>query len=128
MIPKALYTAWSVVFVKDDEGRGFIDDRNLARAFKNLSGFGPLGPPDGSENAFRASRSGEGQVSTIQPGGPLGAAGSIDSCALEEFEWHIVVGFHLDGQTHGSFFDDPDNPGAAVEQVVFIFGKGFESE
>lgn len=124
LVPEALYTAWSVVFAEDDQGRGFIDDRDLGVAFQNLDGFGPLGPSDGSENAFRASESGEGQVATIQPGGPLGASGTIDACALEEFEWHVVVGFHLDGQTHGSHFDDPNNPGAAVEQAAFVFRNG----
>lgn len=128
LVPKALYTAWSVVFAEDDDGQGFIDDRDLGVAFQNLAGFGPLGPPDGSENTFRASGGGEGQSTTIQPGGPLGAAGTIEDCALEEFEWHVVVGFHLDGETHGSQFDDPESPGAAVEQAAFVFENGTESE
>jgi hypothetical protein len=124
LVSKGLYTAWSVVFAEDENGRGFIDDRDLSVAIQNLDGFGPLGPSDGSENAFRASRSGEGQVTTIQPGGPLGVSGSIDSCALDESEWHVIVGLHLDGQTHGSHFDDPDNPGASVEQAGFVFTNG----
>lgn len=128
LVPKGLYTAWSVVFAEDEHGRGFIDDRNLGVAVQNLAGYGPLGSADGSENAFRASRSGEGQVTTIQPGGPLGVSGTIEACALDEFEWHVIVGLHLDGQTHGSHFDDLENPGAAVEQAGFVFTHGNASD
>jgi len=124
LVPNGVYTVWSVVFEADDEERGFIDDRNLEVALQNLAGFGPLGPPDGSENVFEADDNGEGELSTTQPGGDLGAEGSIEGCALGEFEWHVVVGLHLDGETYGSYFDNPDDPGVAVEQAGFVFTNG----
>lgn len=43
LVPRALYTVWVVVFDEDDHGRGFIDDRNLATATRNIVGWAPLG-------------------------------------------------------------------------------------
>jgi hypothetical protein len=126
LVPNGVYTAWTVLFGPPgfDGGTRLIGEPGGEGALGNVVGFGPLGPADGSENAFRASASGEGQVSTIQPGGPLGAAGAVEQCALEEFEWHVIVGLHLDGRTHGRLFDDPESPGSAVEQAAFVFSGG----
>jgi hypothetical protein len=47
--------------------------------------------------------------------------GSIGACALtDEFEWHVVGAYHIDGQSHGPSLG-PD--GTAVEQFGFIFKR-----
>ena len=87
--------------------------------FANLIGLGALGSNDGAHNAFRASASGEGEVSAITPPGPLSVFGSMGGCALiDEFEAHVVGAYHIDGQSHGPSLG-PD--GTAVEQLGSIF-------
>lgn len=124
LVPKALYTVWVVVFAEP----GFVNDRNLGVALQNMVGFAPLGRNDGSENAFRPSASGEGQVTAIDeparfPMGNLGPAGSkgdgTNNCLLDHFEVHFVGGYHLDDENQGSKF----RPNA-VEQFAFIAKDG----
>lgn len=125
LVPRALYTVWVVVFDEDDKGRGFIDDRNLATATKNIVGWAPLGKNDGSENVFRPSASDEAQLTAIDrpdtwPNGPAAGTGrKSEKCLLDEFEVHFVGGFHLDDETQGSQF----RPNA-VEQFAFIAKDG----
>ena len=111
LIPNGVYTVWNLVF----KAPGFDP------SFANLIGLGAMGSPDGAQNSFRASANGEGSVSAITGAGSLSMVGSIGACALtDEFEWHVVGAYHLDGQTHGATLG-PD--GTAVEQFGFIFKR-----
>jgi len=111
LIPRGVYTIWNVVF----KAPGFEP------TFANLIGLGAIGSPAGTKNAFRASASGEGTVSAITEAGPLSALGSIGACApVDQFEWHVVGAYHIDGETHGPVLG-PD--GTAVEQFGFIFKR-----
>ncbi len=111
LIPRGVYTIWNVVF----KAPGFEP------TFANLIGLGAIGSPAGTENVFRASASGEGAVSAITEAGPLSALGSIGACApTDQFEWHVVGAYHIDGQSHGPVLG-PD--GTAVEQFGFIFKR-----
>jgi hypothetical protein len=111
LIAKGVYTIWNVVF----KSPGFDP------TFTNLIGLGALGAPSGTQNVFRASASGEGDVSAITEAGALSMRGSIGACALtDEFEWHVVGAYHIDGQSHGTSLG-PD--GTAVEQFGFIFKR-----
>ncbi len=109
LIPRGVYTIWNVVF----------KDPGFDPTFANLIGLGAIGSPAGTQNEFRASASGEGTVSAITPPGSLSALGSIGACApRDQFEWHLVGAYHIDGQSHGPTLG-PD--GTAVEQFGFIF-------
>jgi len=111
LIPDALYTAWNVVF----KAPGFEP------TFANLIGLGALGWPSETQNVFRSSPIGEAAISTVTAPGPLSAMGSIGACApRDEFEWHVVGAYHLDGRSHGATLG-PD--GTAVEQFGFIFNR-----
>lgn len=116
LIPDGVYTIWQLVF----KAPGFDG------TFANLVGVGALGANEGGDNAFRASASGEGEVSAITRGGPLstlapGATTKYDiaACSLQdEFEVHYVGAYHLDGRTYGPV------PGARTtfaEQFGFAF-------
>src|SRR5712691_6214185 len=92
LIPNGVYTIWNVVF----KAPGFDP------TFANLIGLGALGSPIGTQNVFRASASGEGSISATTGAGPLSTSGSIGACApSDEFEWHVVGAYHLDGESHG---------------------------
>lgn len=111
LIPRGLYTIWNVVF----------KDPGFEPTFANVIGLGALGSPAGTQNVFRASANGEGTVSAITETGPLSTAGSIGACALtDQFEWHVVGAYHIDGESHGPALG-PD--GTAVEQFGFIFKR-----
>ena len=111
LIPRGVYTIWNVVF----------KEPGFEPTFANLIGLGALGVPSGTQNVFRASASGEGAVSAITEAGALSMKGSIGACAPnDEFEWHVVGAYHLDGQSHGASLG-PD--GTAVEQFGFIFKR-----
>ena len=89
--------------------------------FANLIGLGAIGSQSGTQNAFRASASGEGDVSAITPPGSLSMFGAIGACALtDQFEWHVVGAYHIDGQTYGA---SPGPEGTAVEQFGFVFKR-----
>jgi hypothetical protein len=109
LIPKGVYSVWVLTF----KSPGFDP------TFANLVGSGALGDPDGSKSTFKASASGEGQISAIVPGGPLSSMGTIGDCALtDEFEFHVVGIYHIDGKTYGG---SPGPSGTYVEQIGFIF-------
>jgi hypothetical protein len=111
LIPNATYTAWNVVF----KAPGFDP------MFTNLIGLGAIGTSDGKRNVFHSSAVGDAHISAATPAGPLSMMGSIAACALtEEFEWHVVGAYHIDGHDHGSQLG-PD--GSAVEQFGFMFKR-----
>ena len=122
LVPKALYTAWVVVF---DEPGFDPDTRDIATATENIVGWAPLGKNDGSENVFRPSASGEAQVTAINrpdtwPNGPAaGTDRESERCLLDEYEVHFIGGWHLDDETHGPQF----RPNA-VEQFAFVALEG----
>ncbi len=117
LVPKALYTAWVVVF----DSPGFDSTtRNIETATEHIVGWAPLGKNDGSENVFRPSASGEAQVTAIDkpdtwPNGPAGTDRKSKKCLLDEFEVHFIGGYHLDDENQGSQF----RPNA-VEHFAFI--------
>jgi hypothetical protein len=111
LIPNGVYTIWNVVF----KAPGFDP------TFANMIGLGALGSPGGTQNVFRASGIGDASLSATTSAGPLSMQGSIGACALtDEFEWHVVGAYHIDGQSHGASLG-PD--GTAVEQFGFIFKR-----
>ena len=99
LIPNGTYTVWQLVFFSP----GFVGN-----PITNRKSIGPLGPSDGSGNAFQASSSGEGQLSVLTPG----------TCALDEFEVHYVIGYHSDGMTYGP---TPGPGGTFAEQAGVRF-------
>lgn len=117
LIPRGVYTIWNVVF----EAPGFTGEFDVPGSVPaNVIGFGPSGSSDGSSSAFRASASGRASISTVTPPGDLGVAGDIGGCALtDEFEWHVVGLYHIDGETYGS---ERGPEGTRAEQFAFIFG------
>ena len=95
LIPNGVYSAWAVVF---GPGPALPDGSNLL-------GAGALGRPDGSQNHFRASSTGEGGLDVIMPAGVLSFIPyTIGSCLLNDppiGEVQIHTAYHIDGQTHG---------------------------
>jgi hypothetical protein len=111
LIPDGVYTIWNVVF----------RDPGFDPTFGNMIGLGALGSASGTQNAFRASATGDASISAITQAGPLSALGSIGACApVDEFEWHIVGAYHIDGESHGPVLG-PE--GTAVEQFGFVFKR-----
>jgi hypothetical protein len=111
LIPNGVYSIWNLVF----------NPPGFDPSFANLSGIGAAGSSAGSENTFRASASGDGTLTALTAGGPLSMQGSIGACALtDEFEWHVVGAYHIDGQSHGP---SPGPDGTSVEQFGFIFKR-----
>ena len=125
LIPNATYRVWLLTFKAPGFSIGPPPD------FSNLIGEGALGPSDRSRNTFRASASGEGQITRIHPAGTLSetlpappfANDPAGSCLLtDEFEWHVVAAFQQPGQPQGTDIGPPALfPGTAVEQFTFIF-------
>lgn len=118
LVPRALYTAWVVVF----DSPGFDPGtRDIDSAIENVVGWAPLGKNDGSENVFRPSASGEAQITAIDrpdtwPNGPASGTGrESEKCLLDEFEVHFIGGWHLDDKNRGAQF----RPNA-VEHFAFI--------
>jgi hypothetical protein len=117
LIPNGVYTGWSVTF----KAPGFVTP-TLEGLEENMIGLGALGKNDGSESAFIASATGEGFISAIVPPGPLSIIpGEIGGCALDEFEYHVVGTYHIDGQTYGA---DLGPDGTLAEQFAFVFKSG----
>lgn len=113
LIPNGVYTIWNVVF--DDPGMDPTDP------MLGLDGLGAAGKGDGSDNAFTASATGKATITVRSPGGNLSMVQNtpMGDCPLtENFEWHVVGAYHIDGKTHGSNLG-PD--GTAIEQFGFIF-------
>ena len=117
LIPKGLYTIWVVVFA----------DPGFDGTFQNLIGAAPLGRNDGSQNTFRASRSGQGHIAAIDRQDTLTMEGpahepeyTTGECLLtDEFEVHFVGAYHWDDESHG-----PVVGPHVVEQFAFAFREG----
>jgi len=130
LVPKGIYRAWALTF----EEPGF--DPTALDPFQHLTGEGALGPNDRSRNTFRASASGEGQITVIHPPGPMSeilpeppyANEPAPACLLTDiFEWHVVCALQQPGQLYGPEVGPPVAfPETAVEQFVFIFKSGAE--
>jgi hypothetical protein len=87
----------------------------------NLVGLGAAGTPDGAQNVFKASPTGDGSLTVTTAAGPLSVKGAIASCPLrDEFEWHVVALYHVDGESHGPV---PGPDGTFAEQLGFIFSR-----
>jgi hypothetical protein len=70
---------------------------------------------------FKASPTGEGSLTVTTAAGPLSVKGAIATCPLrDEFEWHVVALYHMDGESHGPVLG-PD--GTFAEQLGFIFSR-----
>lgn len=113
LIPNGVYTIWNVVF----EAPGMDPTDPIL----GLDGLGAAGKGDGSDNAFVASATGEAQITMLSPGGDLSMLSNIPmgQCPLtDNFEWHVVGAYHMDGQTYGG---DLGPVGTGVEQFGFIF-------
>ncbi|GAC1476856.1 MAG: hypothetical protein NVS1B4_18490 [Gemmatimonadaceae bacterium] len=109
LVPNGVYTIWTVTW----KSPGF-DGTD-----KNLIGVGSLGPRNGSQNAFRATANGKGEVEAVIPAGPLSMFGSVGACVLtSEFETHIVGVYHMDGKSYGP---DLGPDGTLAEQFGAVF-------
>jgi hypothetical protein len=94
LIPQGTYTIWVLVFDGPFPGATSL--------FQNLVGVGALGLPDGSENHFEASASGEGEITAFVPPQVLSAIPfDLTGCLLNEVEFHLVGVYHSDGHTYG---------------------------
>jgi hypothetical protein len=115
-IPDGVSTLWNVTL----EAPGFTGAFAEPPFPANVVGVGPSGPGDGSASAFTASGGGEASIATVTPAGALGTLGDIGACALtDEFEWHVVGRYHIDGQTYGP---ERGPAGTRAEHFAFIFG------
>jgi len=125
LVPHGIYRAWVLTF---DEP-GF--DLTAPDPFEYATGEGALGPNDRSRNTFRASASGEGQITVIHPPGPMSeilpeppyANVPAPTCLLTGvFEWHVFCTLQQPGQPYGPDVGVPAAfPGTSVEQFVFMF-------
>lgn len=116
LIPLGVYTIWNVVFQEPGFTGEFVVPGSIPA---HAIGFGPAGPPSGEQSRVRASPSGRADISIMTPGGELGSAGKIGHCALtDEFEWHVVGLYHIDGVVYGPV-RGPD--GTRAEHFAFVF-------
>ena len=114
LIPNGVYTIWNASF----ESPGF----DPSDAMLGIDGLGAAGKGDGSDNIIKASAAGTGSITLVSPGGDLSLFGSIGACSLaDDFEWHVVGAYHIDGQSYGPIIG-PD--GTYVEQFAFAFVRG----
>jgi len=106
LLPKAVYSVWLIV-------------PNQAPPPPFLA-VGSAGTPDGAENVFYTSASGEGELSTITPAGPLSFLhGMFPACGLDLPEFHVVTAYHIDQRSWGPA---PGNgPATFLEQGAFVF-------
>ncbi|PHN07460.1 hypothetical protein [Flavilitoribacter nigricans] len=113
LIPNGVYTIWNVLF----EAPGMDPTDPIL----GLDALGAAGKGDGSDSKFVASATGEAQITIHSPGGDLSMVSNITigNCPLtDNFEWHVVGAYHIDGQTYGP---DLGPIGTGVEQFGFIF-------
>lgn len=126
LIPNATYRIWLLTF-KDP---GF--DIGPPPDFSNVVGEGALGPNDRSRNTFKASASGQGQITRIHPAGllseflpapaPFPNEPAGDCLLTDHFEWHAFGAFQQPGEPGGPDVGPPAFfPDSAVEQFVFVF-------
>src|SRR6185369_1844157 len=87
LVPNGVYSVWLLTF----EAPGFTPD------FAHLIGEGALGAPDGSDNTFTASDSGEAVISAFQPAGSLSEFGEVTGCLFDEFEFLVALVYHPNG-------------------------------
>ena len=102
LIPHGVYSVWVVAF-----GPG-----PAAPDGSNLLGIGALGSGDGSNNHFRASANGDGQLSVIHTATTLAGVPAegvppfaFGPCLLDDprvGEVLLVLLYHMNGQTYGS--------------------------
>lgn len=105
LVPNGMYTLWNIVF----------QEPGFDGTMSNAVGLGSFGANDGSDNAFTASPSGTGSISVVVPAGPLSNVVPpqpevspdetyvVGSCLLEEYQFHIDVNYHADGEAYGGF-------------------------
>ncbi|MDN5212701.1 hypothetical protein QQ020_11615 [Fulvivirgaceae bacterium BMA12] len=111
LIPNGVYTIWNVTF--DAPGM------DPSETMLGLDGIGAAGKGNGSDNYFTASANGSASISIISPGGSLSMMGTMEACPLtDNFEWHIIGTYHMDGKTYGP---DLGPDGTVAEQFGFIF-------
>ena len=111
LIPDGVYTIWNVTF----EEPGMDPSQEML----SIDGLGAGGKGDGSDNYFTASATGTASISMVTPEGPLSMLGTIGACPLtDNFEWHIIGTYHIDGKTYGP---DLGPDGTVAEQFGFIF-------
>jgi len=123
LIPNATYTIWTLAFngpFPADTNPANPLDPNGPAPFGNLVGIGALGLPDGSQNVFHSSSSGEGEITAVMPPGPLSTSPpwltdhyDVAGCLLNEVEFHLVAVYHFDGMSYGP---TPGYQHGAVEQ------------
>ena len=111
LIPDGVYTIWNVVF--DSPGM------DPAQEMLSIDGVGAAGIGDGSDNSFVASSEGKAEITINSPGGTLSMMGTMGNCPLtDNFEWHVVGSYHMDGKTYGP---DLGPDGTVAEQFAFVF-------
>lgn len=113
LIPNGVYSVWVVVF-----GPGPANENNLL-------GAGALGRPDGTQNHFVASNTGEGRLNVLMPPGILSFIPyNIGPCLLNDppiGEVQLHLAYHNDGQTHGGT-PGPDCDFAIPLAITFVTG------
>lgn len=113
LIPNGIYTIWNVTVKApgfDPSMEGF-----------NVTGIGAAGKGDGSDNRIQASANGEISITLTSPGGPMSMFGNIGACPMtDEYEWHLVGAYHIDGQTYGG---DLGPDGTVCVQFAFIYNS-----
>ena len=81
LFPNATYTVW----IETYQSPGYEG------SFDNRIGIGAFGKSNGTNNKFKASASGEGQLSVTLPDGALSQFGSVSNCLIsDEYEYHII--------------------------------------
>lgn len=111
LIPNGVYTIWNVTV----KAPGF----DPSKADFNITGIGAAGDGNGQDNVITASPSGTISITTKSLGGSLSMFGEIGDCPIsDEFEWHLVGTYHIDGKTYGR---DLGPDGTVAEQFGFIF-------
>jgi hypothetical protein len=122
LIPDGVYTVWMLIF----DGPFGVAAPGKPAPFGHLVGIGSLGANDGSQNAFQASASGQGQISVIVPPQAPSSTGPpflnnryiLEGCLLDEIGVHLSGVYHFDGESHGS---DPGFINGAAEAFAVRF-------
>ena len=109
LIPHGVYTLWIAVISHDGE-----------------MGAGAAGLPDGSQNTFTISATGEGQLSVVHPAGLLSDIPvEVGSCLLTDptvARIELWIAYHMDGQTHGGLpGGHPGDPANCSWYVPVVF-------